>query len=78
MGGVSHHSVLLLCPGAQKHPGLILDVENPQLAGDISCGVDLSPIHVDLPLDGTKKIKSGAKLYDNIILSYFCSILLTN
>lgn len=53
MGRVSHHGILLLGPGAQEDPGLVLDVENPQLAGHVSCGVDLSSVHVDLPLEET-------------------------
>lgn len=54
MGRVSHHSVLVLSDqGAQQDPGLVLDVEHPQLAGHVSRGVDLSSVHVDLPLDET-------------------------
>lgn len=54
MGRVSHHGILLLGPGAQEDPGLVLDVENPQLAGHVSCGVDLSSVHVDLPLEESR------------------------
>lgn len=51
MGRVSHHSVLVLGDlGAEEDPGLVLDVEDPQLAGHVSRRVDLSPVHVDLPL----------------------------
>lgn len=51
MGRVSHHSVLVLRDlGAEEDPGLVLDVEDPQLAGHVSRRVDLSPVHVDLPL----------------------------
>lgn len=54
MGRVSHHSVLVLSDlGAQEDPGLVLDVEHPQLAGHVSRGVDLSSVHVDLPLEDT-------------------------
>lgn len=51
MGRVAHHSVLVLHDlGAEEDPGLVLDVEDPQLAGHVSRRVDLSPVHVDLPL----------------------------
>lgn len=54
MGRVSHYSVLVLRDlGAQEDPGLVLDVEDPQLAGHVSRGVDLSSVHVDLPLEET-------------------------
>lgn len=54
MGRVSHDGVLVLRDlGAQEDPGLVLDVEDPQLAGHVSCGVDLSSVHVDLPLEET-------------------------
>lgn len=54
MGRVSHDSVLVLRDlGAQEDPGLVLDVEDPQLAGHVSRGVDLSSVHVDLPLEET-------------------------
>ena len=52
MGRVSHHRVLDLGDlGAQEDPGLVLDVENPQLAGHVSSRVDLSSVNVDLPLE---------------------------
>lgn len=54
MGRVAHYSVLVLRDlGAQEDPGLVLDVEDPQLAGHVSCRVDLSSVHVDLPLEET-------------------------
>lgn len=56
VGRVSHHSVLVLDDlGAQEDPGLVLDVENPQLAGHVSRGVDLPSVHVDLPLEETSE-----------------------
>lgn len=50
MSWMSHHSILVLGTWTEEDPGLVLDVENPQLAGDVSCGVNLSSVHVDLPL----------------------------
>lgn len=51
VGRVSHHSVLILSPWIQEDPSLVPNVEDPQLAGNVSCGVDLSSVHVDLPLE---------------------------
>lgn len=52
VGRVSHHGVLVLSDlGDQEDPGLVLDVENPQLTGHISRGVNLPSVHVDLPLE---------------------------
>lgn len=54
MGRVSHYGVLVLRDlGAQEDPGPVLDVEDPQLAGHVSCRVDLPSVHVDLALEET-------------------------
>lgn len=61
MGRVSHDSVLVLGDlGAQEDPGLVLDVEDPQLAGHVSGGVDLPSVHVDLPLEETAERSLGS------------------
>lgn len=62
VGRVPHHSVLILGPRAQKDPGLVLDVENPELTGHVSSGVDLSSVHVDLPLVETKTVNDRGEI----------------
>ena len=59
VGGVSHHSILLLGPGGQEDPGLVLDVENPELAGHVPRGVDLSSVHEDLPLEQRETVEQN-------------------
>lgn len=50
VGRMSHRGVLLLDARVQENPGLVLDVEHPQLAGHVPRGIHLTAVHVHFAL----------------------------
>lgn len=66
MGRVSNHSVLLFGLRIKQDPGLVLDVKDPELAGHIPCGVNLSSIHVDFSLEKRKQKEEKRKYEKDI------------
>lgn len=71
VGWVSHHSILIFGPRAKENPRLVLDVENPKLAGHVSSWVNFSSIHIDLPLREKKKHAGELHDYNPCLIMHF-------